>query len=346
MPSDPLPNTPDPDDNLIGQVIAERFLIAEPIGRGSMGRVYRAEQRPLGQAVAVKVLDVHAELAGQGSFGERFIREAAVLAKLTHPNTVRVYDFGVWNGRSYLVMEYIEGTSLAHLLAEGPMVPRRALEIGIQISASLREAHQIGIVHRDLKASNILIAAQCEENDFVKVIDFGLGKQLRQTDQDLTMAGQILGSPLYIPPEQILGRPVDQRADIYSLGILLFQAFTGARPYTQRGAAALMSAHLYDTPLTFKAVDDTLDLPPQIEETIQRCLAKAPEARFEDAGALYSALRACLKALDDGPPPSLAAAPAPAAASRWGLYLIVAAAVLAAALLMGIAAVSVVWMVR
>lgn len=342
MPNEPPSTSQDPDESLIGQVIAERFLITAPVGQGSMGRVYRAEQRPLGQTVAVKVLDVHSKMAGQIGFAERFIREAAVLAQLTHPNTVRVYDFGVWEERSYLVMEYIEGTPLSHLLAEGPMEPRRALEIGIQISASLREAHQIGIIHRDLKASNILIAAQCEENDFVKVIDFGLGKQLRQTDQDLTMAGQILGSPLYMPPEQILGRQVDQRADIYSLGVLLFQAFTGARPYTQRGAARLMSAHLHDTPLSFAAVDDALDLHPQIEKIVQRCLAKAPEERFEDAGALYSALRDCRQALEDSSYPS----PEPAAASRWGPYIVAAAAVLAAALLLSFIGLGALWLLR
>lgn len=287
------------NDALIGRVIAERFHITGVIARGSMGKVYRAEQMPLGRTVAIKVLDVRDDKVSGEGFGDRFVREASVLARLNHSNTVRIYDYGLWEGRSFLVMEYIEGTPLSNILAAGAMAPARALSIGSQISASLREAHDLGIVHRDLKPSNVLICRRSDTPDFVKVIDFGLGKELEQPDAELTMAGQILGSPMYMAPEQVRSDDVDQRSDIYALGVVLYRALTGERPYPQRGTPALMYAHLNEPARPFSAVNEELALPPCVEWTVMRCLEKDPSDRFANAGELRRALKACWIALED-----------------------------------------------
>ena len=286
-------------DPLIGKVIADRFRVQELIARGSMGKVYRALQMPLERPVAIKVLDVRNEKVSGEGFSSRFMREASVLARLHHANTVRVYDYGVWEGHSFLVMELIEGQPLSALIAQGAIPASRALAIGAQICASLREAHQQDIIHRDLKPSNILLTQQGDERDFVKVIDFGLGKEMGQDHAaELTVAGQILGSPMYMAPEQIRARSIDLRADVYSLGVVLYRALTGHRPFPQRGTPALMYAHLNEPPRAFSAVTAGLVLPPCVEWTVMRCLEKEPAHRFADAGQLLRALRACLIALE------------------------------------------------
>jgi len=227
--------------SLNGTVIDGRYVLRTMIARGSMGRVYQAEQRPLGRTVAIKILDVvEAQVDGEG-FAERFLREASVLAKLSDPNTVRIFDFGIWEGRSYLVMEFIDGHPLSQVIRRQPLPPLEAISIAMQICTSLAEAHKLNVVHRDLKLSNILVTRQEEGGGFAaKVIDFGLVKDIVDDGHtELTAVGQILGSPMYMAPEQIRAEGIDQRADLYALGVVLYRMLLCQKPFNHRGTAGL-----------------------------------------------------------------------------------------------------------
>ncbi|MCA9491236.1 MAG: serine/threonine protein kinase, partial [Myxococcales bacterium] len=205
-----------------GQRIADRYAVGRPIARGSMGVVYEAIQEPLGRKVALKVLDIRAgdtSATAANRHRERFLREASLLSALSHPNTVRVFDFGVHDGLTYLVMEYVDGPTLREILRAGPMDPLRAVRITRQICGSLDEAHERGKVHRDLKPANVMIARDQDGEDLVKVVDFGLVKEMEDAVH-MTGDNMMVGTPMYMAPEQIRGRKVDQRCDIYALGVV------------------------------------------------------------------------------------------------------------------------------
>jgi eukaryotic-like serine/threonine-protein kinase len=276
---------------LLGVRVADRFEVIDLVATGSMGRVYRAVQHPLGREVALKVLHVSEDLVVDADYAKRFLREASALARLSHPNTVRIFDFGIWKDLSYLVMELVQGTTLDREIRRGPMEPVRALRIARQVCASLQEAHERGIVHRDLKPGNILLTNHGDEADHVKVVDFGLVKDTTQPD-DLAREGQIVGSPHYMAPEQIRGQEVDGRADLYALGIVLFKALTGRLPFPGREAAPVLLAHLQNPAPTLAAVRPELELPPVVSWTLQRCLAKKRDGRFSSAKELARALKA------------------------------------------------------
>lgn len=278
-------------ESLVGVRVADRFEVLELIASGSMGRVYRAVQHPLGREVALKVLHVSEEHLVDADFAKRFLREASALARLSHPNTVRIFDFGIWRGLSYLVMELVRGSTLDREIRRGPMEPVRALRIARQVCASLQEAHERGIVHRDLKPGNILLTDHGDEAEHVKVVDFGLVKDSTQPD-DLAKEGQIVGSPHYMSPEQIRGQEVDGRADLYALGIVLFKALTGRLPFPGREASPVLLAHLQKPAPTLAAVRPELNLPPVVSWTLHRCLAKKREQRFSSAKELGRALKA------------------------------------------------------
>lgn len=234
-------------DPLIGSTIGQKYKVYGSIARGGMGKVYCAHQMPLGRSVALKTLSLRdVGDAGDTSFHRRFELEAAACSELTHPNTVRVFDYGFDGDLCYLVMELVAGISLQRMVREqGPMSAQRVMHIGRQLCGSLGEAHGLGIVHRDLKPSNVMICDQGDEPDFVKLVDFGIAKT--HMDGDLTKVGQIIGSPHYMAPEQIRGKDVDGRADVYSLGVCLFFALTGRRPFEDRESPiAVMMAQLSD----------------------------------------------------------------------------------------------------
>jgi serine/threonine protein kinase len=292
----PQPPAPDP---LVGREIDGKYRVHSFVARGSMGKVYRAEQLPLGRMVALKILDPHeTHVAPSDTHEQRFLMEASVLAKLSHPNTVRIYDYGVWEGRTYLVMEYIGGTTLKDALAAGRLEPRRALHVARQIAMSLAEAHQLGVIHRDLKPGNVLLTQIAGEADVVKVVDFGLVKELDGA-VEMTGDGTMLGTPMYMAPEQIRGGEVDQRTDLYSLGVVLYKALTGETPFKPGNAASVLTAHVTVPAPPFDAVKPGLGLPPCLEWTVLSCLAKSPSARFASALDLVAALRACEIALAD-----------------------------------------------
>ncbi len=259
-----------------------------------MGSVYQAEQHPLGRAVAIKFL--HPPLdhvaAERDSFEKRFNTEAGVLAKLSDGNTVAIYDYGQTDdGRSYLVMEYVEGKPLSRLLKEeAPLEPLRACELILQVCCALRNAHRQGIIHRDLKPSNLLIKRENDGEELVKVVDFGLAK-LTRDDQTITLDGLILGSPHYMSPEQVKGLDVDERSDIYAVGVLLYRCVTGRPPFHGANSTATMLEHL-QKPIPHLA-DHLPDkvFPVGLEKLIHRCMAKRPADRFRDVATLMTAIK-------------------------------------------------------
>ncbi|HEX6243346.1 MAG TPA: serine/threonine-protein kinase, partial [Polyangiales bacterium] len=267
-------------DELVGRVINDRFRIISVIARGGMGRVYRAEQVPLGRLVAIKTLDPRSNASGDSDpqFQQRFFLEASVASKLQHPNTVTVFDYGrTADGIYFIAMELVEGRSLFHLIREeSPLSADRIIHIAMQIARSLREAHRLDVIHRDLKPGNVLLTRHGDEDDFVKVLDFGLVKHVEtESEQELTKAGLFMGSPKYMSPEQIRGERVDARSDIYSLGVVMYEMVTGKVPFERENTVKVLMAHMHEQVPPIQSHD----CPPGLIELIMRCLAKRPEGR-------------------------------------------------------------------
>ncbi|MFP2928712.1 serine/threonine-protein kinase, partial [Pyxidicoccus sp. 3LG] len=281
----PAPSGPS-EDPLLGQVLHGRFKVLEPLGAGGMGRVYRALQLPLERPVALKVLSPTYSTAMDPDFQRRFFLEASVTAKLSHPNTVTVIDYGkTEDGTFYIAMELLEGRTLAEHLASGPLPWPRAVDIAQGICRSLREAHRLGVVHRDLKPANVmLLAEEGGEKEHVKVLDFGLVKSFVAEGASLavpeiTQGGTFLGSPTYMAPEQARN-VADARGDIYSLGVLLYQALVGRPPFVSKDPLELIFAHHKELPPHFRALRPDLHIPEAVEAVVRRCLEKAPEQRY------------------------------------------------------------------
>jgi serine/threonine-protein kinase len=278
-------------DPLIGRVINDRFEILELIARGGMGRVYKARQQPLGREVALKVLDPRHQGELDPEFQARFFLEASTSAKLSHPNTVTVFDYGKTNDDIYfIVMELVEGRTLAAMLKdEGALAADRAIHIAVQIARSLREAHGIGVIHRDLKPANVLITRHADETDFVKVLDFGLVKNVAE-DDELTQAGLFMGSPKYMAPEQIQGGHVDGRTDVYALGVMLYLMTTGQVPFDRPNQVQILMAHMREA-VPPMARPDGAPIPASLQQIILRCLAKEADARFANMNEVINALK-------------------------------------------------------
>ncbi|MGH7296096.1 MAG: serine/threonine-protein kinase, partial [Polyangiaceae bacterium] len=285
----------DDDDPLLGTVLLDRVRIERPIARGGMGKVYFGEQVGMKRPCAIKILDPR--LAGGGDvdeFARRFLLEASTAAKLTHPNVVTIFDYGEMSeGMCFIAMEYLEGRSLSdELKAHGHVSPERAIHIAKQVSRALREAHALGVVHRDMKPGNVFLVKQDDDEDFVKVLDFGLVKETTPTEsQDHTQVGQIMGSPRYMAPEQVQGKAVDARTDIYSLGAMLYAMLAGRPPFDKATDLATMMAQVSDPPLPFAEVVPGLALPPGLEAVVMKCLAKNPDDRFASMEELITGLK-------------------------------------------------------
>ena len=262
------------------------------VARGGMGRVYRAQQAPLGRTVALKVLDPKtAQNEEDTEFQARFFLEAATAAKLSHPNTVTVFDYGKTSDDIYfIVMEFVEGRTLSAMLKHtGPIDTQRAVHIAIQIARSVREAHGLGVIHRDLKPANVLITKHADEDDFVKVLDFGLVKNMKE-NQELTQQGLFMGSPKYMSPEQIQGGAIDARTDIYSLGCILYLMLTGRVPFEGTTQVQTLMAHLkQEVPEMVR--DDGVPIPPEIQHVILKCLKKDANERFSSMNDVILALK-------------------------------------------------------
>jgi len=263
-----------------GTVLDNKYLIESYLAKGGMAAIFRAHHIHMQKPVAIKIM--LPEKANDDESVARFRREAKTAIQLDHPNIVRMYDYGMIEEKPYLVMEFLEGTSLSDELAKGgPMGLDRAKRIVVQVCDAMEKAHELGIIHRDLKPPNIFLVANHPETDFVKVVDFGiakLGSKQSQTHQ-LTKAGQVFGSLPYMSPEQCMGKTLDGRSDIYSLGCVLYEVLSGNVPFWARTAYDTMLLHIQATvPSLGNVLPEGVG--PRVDEHLQRALAKNPEDRF------------------------------------------------------------------
>ena len=262
------------------------FRIESVIGRGGMGVVYGAEQLRYGRKVALKVLAP--ELSHDRQFRERFEQEWRTAARIEHPSIVPIYEAGEAEDGLYIAMRYIDGTDLRALLGRTGRLPvGRALDILAQVAEALDTVHTHGLVHRDVKPANILVASG-EGYEHAYLGDFGVAKQVR-TESGLTQTGAFIGTVDYAAPEQLEGKAVDARADIYALGCVLYQCLTGLRPFEKGSDAATISAHLFEPPPSAHAKRP--DLPAELDDVIARALAKPPADRFPSCRELVRAAR-------------------------------------------------------
>ncbi|MDQ3953074.1 MAG: Stk1 family PASTA domain-containing Ser/Thr kinase [Actinomycetota bacterium] len=255
-----------------------RYAVVEPVGSGGMAEVYRARDELLGREVAVKVLNER--LSRDKSFVERFKREAQSAANLNHPNVVSLYDYGADDGAYYIVMEYIEGKSLGEIVAEsGALMPERAAEIASDVAAALERAHSSGLVHRDIKPTNIMVTSAGQ----TKVTDFGIARALGgSTEQtQMTQTGMVIGTAAYLSPEQAQGNPVDARSDVYSLGCVVYEMLTGGAPFTGDAPLAIAYKHVREDAAPPSTVNP--DVPPELDAVTLKALAKNPDNRYSSA---------------------------------------------------------------
>lgn len=273
----------------IGSLVAERYRVLEMVGKGGMGVVYRAEHVHIGRNVALKML--LRDLAVEVQAFKRFQQEARAASLLDHPNIVAIYDFGlIGDDQAYLVMDYIAGKSLDCVFAESPdvIVLPRFRHIFAQACDALNHAHEHGVVHRDIKPSNIMLVRKGDDEDFVKIVDFGLVKlmSLSDPDQKLTSSQTLVGSPLYMSPEQCRGLELDHRSDIYSLGCVMYRALTGALPVLGETALDTLYKHVSEEPLPISTANPSVRIPPQLEKAVLKALQKRPEDRQQSMAEL------------------------------------------------------------
>ena len=269
------------------------------LGAGGMGEVYRARDSKLNREIALKVLPE--QVAADPERLARFTREAQTLAALNHPNIAHIYGLEESADVRALVMELVEGEDLAHRMRRGPIPVGEALVIGRQIAAALEAAHGRGIIHRDLKPANVMLGP----GGVVKVLDFGLARRIEgpdaataQTQEAMTQPGVLLGTPAYMAPEALVGKPADARGDIWALGVILYEMATGALPFTGPTPVEFASAILKETPAPLPQ-----HLPFSLQTIVQRCLTKEPEQRYRGAGEVRAALDAAASGSLDGPQP-------------------------------------------
>lgn len=285
-------------------VYGDRYELRQLIATGGMAEVFLAHDRLLDRPVAVKRL--YSQFAADSAFVERFEREAKAVAKLNHPNIVSVYDWGVEGDTQYLVMEYVEGRSLAEILqAEGRLHPDRAADIAIDVAAALTLAHREGMVHKDVKAGNIMITTDGR----VQVLDFGIARAVGGNDDSLTDTGTVMGTATYFSPEQAQGLQVGPRGDLYSLGVVLFEMTVGQPPFTGKTPVAIAYQHVRDQPP--KPTDIAPDVPVEMEAITLKLLAKDPDDRYPTAEDLRADLRRYREGHRIGGPVAVAPAPQP-----------------------------------
>ena len=290
---------PDPAKALFGRVLKGQYVIGGVLGQGAMGLVFRGTQRGLEKVVAIKVM--HLDGMHTREWRDRFEREAPAVSKIPHPGITQVLDFGIEGNMPFLVMEFVDGKELTDVLAqEGPMPPARALLIIRQLASALEEAHRNGIVHRDIKPQNLRLMRYTPGGQvFLKVLDFGIAKQLGDAPDKghLTATGAVMGTPMYMAPEQAGGHKVDFRADQYAVGIVLYELLTGTVPFTGETLTGVLVSHLTKPPPPLPR-----QVPEPLQKVVMRLLAKSPAERFADMAELDRALAACEPACRDVPP--------------------------------------------
>ena len=275
--------------------LRQRYDILAEAGHGSMGNVYKARDRETGETVALKLLKP--EIASDQAMMDRFKNELLFARKITHKNVCRVHEFNRIGGIAYTSMEFVEGESLRSVLNRfGGLPVRKAISVTEQICSGLKEAHAQGIVHRDLKPENVMIDAQGN----VKIMDFGIARSMESLTR---LTGSMVGTPAYMAPEQVAGKPVDYRTDIYSLGLMLYEMFTGAQAFQADTAVAVALKQMRETPPPPHEVDPSI--PVGIERAILKCLEKEPGKRFQSVAELENALRSASLAANPAPAPSV-----------------------------------------
>jgi len=277
---------------LAGKVLAERYLLERKVGQGGMGAIYEAKDQRLGRKVAIKLM-----LDTSAGFAQRFEREARAASRINHPNCVAVHDFGTGEQGNYLVMEWVEGRSLAGLVAEeGGLSPARAGELMAQVCDGLSAAHAVGVIHRDVKPENVMVHVRPDGREVAKLVDFGIARVTDSTEPKLTQTGSFIGSPLYMSPEQALALELDQRSDVYSAGATLFFALAARPPYGGEGSSVMMQVLNAEPP----ALPSPLDGGP-LAPVIRRAMAKRREERYATATELAQAIRQAGDAEMQGP---------------------------------------------
>ena len=317
-------------DSRIGLILDSKYKLIESLGEGGMGSVFRAERLHIGDEVAVKLL--HHDLVREKQALERFRREARTAAMIRHPNVVSIHDFsdGTANGtEAYIVMELVQGVSLGNLLRrEGRMTPKRAVHLMHDICTGVGVAHRRGLLHRDLKPDNVIVAPPSHEGDeeIAKVVDFGLAKVRDVGATALTKTGVVLGTLYYMSPEQCSGGELDARADVYSLGAMFYEMLTGNPPFRANNMTGLISKHLHEQPPLFPR---TFEISPALESVCMRALAKDRNQRPPDAIAFGRDLQKALAA-------PVVRRPAPSRPSPWK-WIVAASGVFFALILLVVA---------
>ena len=311
-----------PGDDLIGTVVADRYLITDKIGEGGMGRVYLARHVRLPQNVAIKVL--HPGMVRDPSVVARFRREAVNASQIENEHVARVFDHGeIGEGLFYIAMEFVEGEPLSKIIArEGALPPGRAADITRQVAEALAAAHErpTPIVHRDLKPDNIMVGARRDGTDRVKVVDFGIAEAMSGGGPKLTQQGLVIGTPEYMSPEQLSAITLDCRSDIYSLALVTFDMLTGQLPFVGDSPHEAALMRLRDRPRTLAEMKSDVSWPRELQAVMDRALARAPADRYatapEFARALKEAINGANGAAPTAPPPRAESRPAPRPAPK------------------------------
>jgi len=289
-------------DARVGTTLADRYRIDALIGEGGMGRVYSAEHVLMRKRLAIKVL--HRELTTMAEVVARFEREAMAAANIDHPNVAAATDFGkLPDGAVFLVLEYVQGKSLRDEIALGPIAAERALHIARQIAAGLGSAHSLDIVHRDLKPENVMLVEKGGDPDFVKVLDFGIAKvpigevSLRgetPAHTPITKAGMVFGTPEYMAPEQALGQNVDGRADLYALGVILYEMLSGSRPFSSQSQVGILGQQLSKLPPKISDRAPGIIVPPAVEAVAMKLLQRESSDRYQSAAEVVDVINRLL----------------------------------------------------
>jgi serine/threonine-protein kinase len=281
-------------DEKPGQVFANKYRIERLLGEGGMAKVYLATHLEIEKSVVIKLMRNQLSSRDKETTLKRFLQEIKVTAKLNHPNLVSVFDGGEVDGRPYLVMEYIKGELLRQYISmEGPLPFEVAINIICQVCSGLQEAHNEGVIHRDLKPENIMLREDIDRPDWVKVVDFGIA-HLKHGGSKLTATGIAIGTVDYMSPEYLSDRPIDHRADIYAVGVILHELLTGKCPFESEAPEAVMAKHLWSNPMPPSSSRSDMKSGCALDAIVDRALQKEPNDRYQTANEMRKALQACL----------------------------------------------------
>jgi serine/threonine-protein kinase len=282
-------------DPLIGQVLDGRYKIEKVLGEGGMGLVYKAVHTTLGKPLAIKVL--RPEVSKNEEIVARFRQEAQSASAIGNQHIIDISDFGtLQDGSTYFVMEFLGGRSLTKAIEQDKFTTERTIKVLKQLAGALGAAHEVGIVHRDMKPDNVQLVERGAEKDFVKVLDFGIAKVGGSTSK-LTQAGQVFGTPHYMSPEQCAGTNVDHRTDIYAVGVILYEMACGKVPFDADNLMGILTKHLYENPIPPHELPPPVDVPPALEAVILKCLQKKSDQRYQSMAELSADLEAIERGL-------------------------------------------------